>query len=444
VNKVLFLAYYFPPVGGAGVQRALKYVKYLPEEGYLPIVITGPGLSEGRWEPRDNNLLDEIPYNIDICRIAQPPPISEKKITSKLRRWLSLPSDFSEWWISNAKNIAAKACQQNDIKVIFATMSPFESAYIAMQISAEYRIPWVADLRDPWALDEMQIYPSCFHRRVELNKMHKYLSTADVIIMNTPEAVTSLKRQFSDFHSKRIAAITNGYDIDDFKDEVRPRNDDKFRIVHSGYLHTESGIRLRNRRHISNMLGGVLNDVDVLTRSHVILIRAIEKMINLHPAIAEDLEILFIGSADRSDKSYAITSSIYPLIKFSGYLTHKESIAQVRTADLLFLPMHNLPVGKRSTIVPGKTYEYIASGRPIMAAIPEGDAKDILERCGTALICRPDDELGMIETIMKVYEAWKCNIGLVRSDKDYVMQYERRYLTHLLAKELDNTLKCKS
>src|SRR5205823_1977284 len=92
-------------------------------------------------------------------------------------------------------------------------------------------------------------------------------------------------------------------------------------------------------------------------------------------------------------------------IRFSGYVSHHESVELIRTADLLFLPMHNLPAGKRSRIVPGKTYEYMATGRPILAAVPEGDARDYLEKSGTAFICKPDDVDHMVRHLDHVYSA---------------------------------------
>jgi len=100
---------------------------------------------------------------------------------------------------------------------------------------------------------------------------------------------------------------------------------------------------------------------------------------------------------------------------------------------MLFLPMHNLPVTQRATTAPGKAYEYMASGRPILAAVPEGDAKDILSQCGTALICRPDDPAGMINILNNTYGAWKRGETIPTSNTAFVNHFERRALTHALA-----------
>jgi hypothetical protein len=99
--------------------------------------------------------------------------------------------------------------------------------------------------------------------------------------------------------------------------------------------------------------------------------------------------------------------------------------------------MHNLAGGRRATTVPGKLYEYMASERPILAAVPEGDAKDFLRQCGTASVCRPDDIEGMIGILDKIYESWKNGEQVARSNRSFVSQFERRALTHVLAQALN-------
>jgi glycosyltransferase involved in cell wall biosynthesis len=132
------------------------------------------------------------------------------------------------------------------------------------------------------------------------------------------------------------------------------------------------------------------------------------------------------------------------MIRFSGYVSHRESLEFVRTADVLFLPMHNLPRGKRSRIVPGKAYEYIASGRPILAAVPDGDARDFLERSGNAILCRPDDTASMAKILNHLYEAWLRNEQAVAFDRTFVTQFERRRLTSTLSRAFDRVLNINS
>ncbi len=115
-----------------------------------------------------------------------------------------------------------------------------------------------------------------------------------------------------------------------------------------------------------------------------------------------------------------------------GYLDHPEAVSLIRSADLLFLPMHDLPQGVRATIVPGKTYEYMASGRPVFAAVPEGDARDILRAAGTAFICRPADDTAMAEIISDRVDALLAGDPTPVPDEEFVRRYEYEHLAREL------------
>jgi len=437
MEKVIFIAYYFPPIGGAGVQRSQKFVQYLPAEGYLPVVVTGPRVPDDRWTPKDASLLQQIPREIPVYRTEEPVPGPGSKLHRRLESWLGFRSDFSRWWTESATRVACRVGK--DASLIFATMSPFESAEVAGQVARQLGIPWVADLRDPWALDEMMIYPSALHRKIAIQRMERLLSSAGLIVMNTPEAVAAIRANLPLLGNKKIISVTNGFDREDFAGVVKQRSDKKFRIVHSGYLHTEAGLQLRQRRYAS-LLGGVEKGVDILTRSHSVLLQALERWSAKRPEVRDDLELVLAGKTSTGDQAVVSKSPLAVQTRFTGYLSHAKSLELVRTADLLFLPMHNLPEGKRSRIVPGKTYEYIASERPILAAVPDGDARDFLAQTGTSLLCRPDDLATMAELIDLAYTSWKQGKCITRHNKAFCAAFERRSLTSTLARAFDTVL----
>jgi len=428
---VLFIAYYFPPAGGAGVQRSQKFVRYLPAEGFLPIVITGPWPSGSRWTPSDAALADEISADVKVLRAEGPIPKGGNLWGDRLNRWIGTTDPFSKWWVQSGSKAALQGI--NSAQIIFATMSPFSTADLAHKVSQRTGIPWIADLRDPWALDEMQIYPSRLHRIAEMHRMRRLLSSASGVIMNTPESTAVLRGVFPEFEAKRVTTITNGYDAPDFECEIPPRTDGKFRIVHTGYLHTDAGLELKQKRKFYHLLGGIEGGVDILTRSHVYLLKAVEQWLSRDSNVARDLEIVFAGVTSEQDKAAVANSKLAQFIKLPGYLSHLESVRLVRTADLLFLPMHNLERGRRSRIVPGKTYEYMASGQPILAAVPEGDAKDFLQQTGTAFITRPDDSDGMVRELDRVYSAWRQGVTVARPDRGFIRKFDRVNLTKDLA-----------
>src|SRR5712691_1659760 len=171
-RSVLFLAYHFPPVGGAGVQRPTRMVRYLPEFGFQPIVVTGPGEPHGRWTPRDERLGEDVPPATTVVRVAGPEP-EQEGAGERLQRWLRIKSAWSRWWIDGAVATGVRAGPKADL--IYAWMQPYESAAAAARLASQLRKPWVADLGDPWAFDEMIAYPSRLHRALELRKMRRLL-----------------------------------------------------------------------------------------------------------------------------------------------------------------------------------------------------------------------------------------------------------------------------
>jgi glycosyltransferase involved in cell wall biosynthesis len=436
MRKILFIAYHFPPEGGVAVQRTLNFVEALPAEGFMPVVVAGPTPFGPTRVPIDPCLLDRVPATVRVHRAQQAAPIpsSYQRVAE---RWLGLSGVFSEWWVRGAQEIAATI--GDDVELVYATMSPFESGEAAFKISDRRGLPWVADLRDPWALDEFTITPTILHRKLEMRKMERLLGTAALIIMNTPEASEAVRNAFPRLRGKAIITITNGFCEKDFSREVAERRDLKFRIVHSGGFSPGLDLWLRRKR-IYRALGGAARGVDLLARSPLSFLKAVERWCDLRPEVPQNLEIVFAGQLTERDRAMTKDSAIARLVQCPGHLAHDKSIELVRTADLLFFTMHNLPRGERTRTIQAKTYEYMASGRPIMAAVPEGDARDFLSRCGTALLCWPDDVGGMVEQLDKAYEAWKAGRPIGPSHRTFVEQFAARRQAARLAQAFSRVL----
>jgi glycosyltransferase involved in cell wall biosynthesis len=428
MRNVLFLAYFFPPLGGPGTQRSAKLVRDLPAHGYQPLVVTGPGASTDRWDPEDATLMADVPDDVRVVRVEGAPPPN----ASRTQRWLDVMPPIWRWWVDGAVEAARPLLSEVD--VIYAGMGPYQTAFAAARLAGESGIPWIADLRDPWALDEMQIYPTAMHRRRTLARMRGVLASAHAIVMNTPEAATALQDAFPELGMKLVRSIPNGYDAADFPPRLGPPRtpDGRFRIVHSGSLHTDDGLRQARRRRMHDVLGGA-KPVDVLARSHVHLVAALRELAQRVPQIGDAIELHLAGVVTEADRAVAAgTNTIV-----HGYLDHLASVELVRSADLLFLPMHDLPAGHRARIVPGKTYEYLASGRPILAGVPDGDARDRLLRAPTATVCRPTDVAALAEAV--ALEARHVLEHGPRPDAqpEIATGYERALAARALAEVLD-------
>jgi len=234
--------------------------------------------------------------------------------------------------------------------------------------------------------------------------MRRVLHDASAVIMNTPEAAKRARTAFPDLDPSRLWAIPNGFNGAEFPPGDVARND-VFRIVHTGSLHTQLGLRHRRTRRVRKYLGGLLvHDVDFLTRSHVFLLQAVDRLLRADPSLAGGIEVHLVGPLTDADREVAQSS---PAVHLHEYLPHDEATQMMRTADLLFLPMHDLPSSVRAGLVPTKTYEYAASRRPILAAVPEGDARDFLRELGTATIVDPTDIAGMERAIAAAHKRWR-------------------------------------
>jgi glycosyltransferase involved in cell wall biosynthesis len=429
MKTVAILAYHFPPLGGAGVQRSLKFARYLPEHGYRPLVITGPGRADGRWTPADETLLAEL-ADVRVVRVPGPEPVAPGRWRGRAERWLGAAAAWDRWWIDGAGELVARHAREAD--VVLASMSPFQSAAAAQAAAAAGR-PWVADLRDPWALDEMAVYPTGAHRRAALRRMGRALRSAAAIVANTPDAARAIAAAFPGLAGSLPEAIPNGYDAADFAAPEPVRTDSSFRIVHAGYLHT--GLGRSGRGTARRLLGGAIADVDILARSHVHLVAALDRVAAADPDLARAIELHLAGVVSADDRE-ALGSAVN--VCEHGYLEHSRSVELMRSADLLFLPMHDVARGYRARIVPGKTYEYLASGRPILAAVPDGDARDLLARAPHAHLCRPTDVGAMAEIIRSQAAARRLG-GPAPTvlHHDLLARYERRHLAGRLAGVLD-------
>src|SRR4051812_37240646 len=144
-RSLLYLSYLFPPRGGAGVQRSLKFAKYLPEFGWKPLIVANGGhASDGVTQIRDDTLLRDLPRET-IVRYTR----CETKIENKFRRWLN-PTDSSAWWIKPAIESSEELIRQNGPSAILVTMSPFSSAQAGIYLKSKHNLPLILDLRDPW------------------------------------------------------------------------------------------------------------------------------------------------------------------------------------------------------------------------------------------------------------------------------------------------------
>jgi len=426
-RRVLMLARQFPPIGGAGVQRSTGTARHLRAYGWEPTIVTGPAGHVDRFNPRDARLLSRIPADVAVHRLEGPEPASRTGMRARVARIAQRDEPWVRFWVDGAKREGAR----HRADIILASCNPYATAWAGRELSARLGLPWVADLEDPGAMDEMRVHPTGLHRHRDLRVMRAALSTASAIITCAEETAARFRVAMPAL-ADRIVSVPIGYDRDDFDATIATVPDDgALRIVHTGTIHSELGRRHRETSNARRRLGGSAVDVDILTRSHVVIMEAVDRLLEREPALAGRIELVLIGSLTDGDVREIAGR---PYVRTPGPMSHEDTVAAMRAASLLFLPMHDVPPGQRVGIVPYKTYEYLAAGRPILAAVPDGDVRDMLTGVSHATLTRPGDVEALTAALGAAVKAGPA------SSAPAPEMLERRHMVGRIAEVLDQVV----
>ncbi len=440
VKHVLVLAYYFPPDGGAGTQRMVKFVKYLRGCGWRATVVTRrPPTERGMWNPEDASLGAEIEGETEIVRAAMPEASGE---------WASsLPAlDPLQPWIGPAFDTAREVAQSRKVDAVLVTMSPFSLCYVGRRLQTEVGVPVVYDLRDPWALDGWRSHAHWFVWRRDFKIMAETLTAADGVIANTPEAKKAIGERMPIHPDDRMVVIPNGYDLGDFSGAAGTRRDrggadEPFYLVHTGTLHSRMLYhKTPLHRFVANWIRYRAEPIKPAGRTPFYLLRALAVLRDRRHPLMSRLKVVFVGQADEASLRCVREQGMEAVVTFTGYLPHADSIDWLCRADALFLPLHGLPPGRRSLIVPGKTYEYLAAGRPILGCLPEGDARDLVEASGVGFCADPCDHLAIADALATLFESHEDGRHGSATPAPWIERYSRKHQTEQLASFLDRVV----
>jgi len=382
MKKVLIITYYWPPAGGSGVQRWLKFTKYLPKYDWKSIVYTP---ENPYFEVKDEALCKDIPIEAEIWKTPVWEPyalkdklfgkagksqsagiISNKKsLKNRLLNWVRgnffIP-DPKVYWVKPSIKVLLKKIKEEGIEHIITTGPPHSMHLIGLGLKKLLpNLKWIADFRDPWS--ELDLLDE-FHLSNSTRKKHQYLEkqvlqNADVTLTVSETWVKDLKR----LGSNRVELITNGYDTVDFNSKLK--KNDKFIIGHYGLLN-----HLRNANNFWKALNSLC-----------------EENTELH----DKLEIHLAGNIDAE---VILKIESYPFlttkVKQLGYLSHAEVLSEYNEVSVLLLLLFNSKSGIGN--YPGKIFEYFAAKRPILAFGPEdSDVKKLIEKTKTGMYFSYDE-----------------------------------------------------
>lgn len=452
-RSLLYLAYFFPPRGGAGVQRSVKFAKYLPEFGWKPLVVANGGTNvDSASNVQDPTLLKDLPADavVRYTTLTAAEKSAYERSQSKWRQRL-YATDPMGWWCGPAVRLGMELVAEHNPDAILVTMSPFTSARAGLELKKRTGLPLVFDLRDPWALDETRLYPTRWHARRDWRAMRDALCGADLVVMNTPESALAVVEEFGPDLRGKVIAITNGYDAadfakGDFEKGVRPlfQNGDSplFRIVHTGMFHSEWAPLWDDvlaGRGLMNKLKYPRRPINLWTRTPRYLLDAIARATQTGRIPADKIELILAGEISDADRRMVQQSPIAHRVSMPGYMKHRESTALLESADLLFLPLHTPIDGGPALIVPGKCYEYLGSGRPILAMGPRGDMRTFVESTHSGIAIDGDDVDGATSVLVHFYHQSQSGVAPAQ-DRAAVERFERRHLTARLAEALQQVI----
>ena len=372
MQKVLIITYYWPPGSGAGVQRWLKFSKYLPSFGIEPVILTVDP-EYAAYPAIDNSLAGEIPpkiriyktratdyfriYNKDKKNIPSAGFASndDSRIKGKLLRFVRgnffIP-DPRKGWNKYAFKKACEVITNEGIKHIITTSPPHSSQLVGMKLKKKFPdIKWIADLRDPWTdiYYYKQFYPTFVSKMIDRRFETGVLRSADKIITVGKSLKDCFAAKVPGIESK-IEVVTNGFDEDDFKG-LNAIKSDKFTISYIGTLSDAYPIT------------GFLDALNSLRKNGF------------------DFNLRFVGTISPKQKGLILSKTEKSIVAFIPYVDHSKAITYMVNTDLLLLiiPDHQ----SNKSIITGKLFEYIASGKPVLCLGPtDGDASEIIKEAG--------------------------------------------------------------
>ncbi|PWL39051.1 glycosyl transferase family 1 [Flagellimonas aquimarina] len=419
MRKVLVITYYWPPAGGPGVQRWLKFVKYLKGFNIEPIVYVPRNPS---YPILDENLISEIPEGIQILKQPIKEPyswasllskkktqtissgiIQERKVSTveKILLWirgnLFIP-DARKFWVKPSIKYLSEIIKKEEIKTIVTSGPPHSLHLIGLGLKEQQEIHWITDFRDPWTSigyhKKLRLTKSSERKHKELEK--RVLNSADKIVVTSD----TTKREFEQITNKPIQVITNGYD--EILDAVSL--DPNFTISHIGSLLTG--------------------------RNPIALWQAIKELVEEHETFKSHLKIQLAGVVGeevvKSIRKYGLDS----YTKHLGYLSHEKVLDVQQSSQVLLL----LEIDSEETkgIIPGKLFEYLNAKRPILAVGPNGwEAGTIVKETNSGEVCRQNDKTVLKNVLLDWFG--KYEKGELQFNSKEIEKYHRKELTKALA-----------
>ncbi len=390
--RLLIVAFYFPPTGGGGVQRTLKFCKFLPELG-IDVHVLAP--DDSKWFARDDQLLEAVPAGTTVhrCRFIGPRSsfredalrgrtgIGRFGVEARYAYQRSLIPDKAAPWMATALPAGIGVVRRERIDVVMSTSPPSSAHLVAEAIATATRRPFVADFRDSWLDNPHRRYDKAGVRakRAVIARMASSVGRRSSAMV---AATGSIAQELGRLHpaaAHKTTVIENGADFDDFEGLAHQPNR-RFTIVHAGSFFGH--------------------------RTPTTFLLALQQLLQRRPDLQGRIEARFIGELREDHREYARRLGIDDAWHEEGFLPYAESIAAQRAADALLLLIPDAG-GRGDAVLSGKVFEYVASQRPILAAVPtDGAAANLIRGIGVGRVVDGDDADGISRELEALVEEW--------------------------------------
>ncbi len=416
MRNVLVVAYYFPPMGFSGVHRVSKFVKYLPEFGWQPTVLTvEPAgyfaydasplreLRDAGVEIRRTGSLDPTRF-FGRRRTVRLPSEQVRSRLSSISQCLFIP-DNKVGWLPYAVRAGNSLVRLTPFDAVFSSAPPYTAHLVAARLSRRHGIPLLVDFRDDWVGNPRHVYPTPLHARLNARMERRVLCTSrHAVTINGHIREALLERNPL---GPRVTVIPHGYDSMT-QGTANAKGSDRMRFVYTGVFY------------------------DAQTPDY--FLRALARVIGSDATKARSVEAVFVGLLPDASKRLITDLDLGGNVCHVGYVSHADAVAWQRSADVLWMTIGSRPGAEG--ISTGKLFEYMGNRKPILALVPPGTARDALARYGAAMVVDPHDVIGIEEVLLDLFDNWESGKPMI-PDEDFVGRFDRRVLAEDLAALLD-------
>ncbi|MBT3450023.1 MAG: glycosyltransferase [Bacteroidetes Order II. Incertae sedis bacterium] len=431
-KHVLIVAYYFPPMGLSGVQRIAKMAKYLPEAGYRVTVLT---VEPGSYFAFDDSLLAELESveGIHIVRTRSLDPTrlhggyrgkgheghreahrevpfpeeKSRKVLSTISQFLLLP-DNKIGWRKYAVATGLRILKETPADVILATAPPYTSFLIGRDLSLRTHTPLAIDYRDDWVDNPRHSYPTALHRRITASMERKVVNQTSVVIAINKTILDLIKKRQAG-PNPTYTVVPQGFDPEDFAN-VSTQTSESDQLV---FLYT-----------------GMFYDA----QQPDAFLKGIRILLDRRPELTSIVRCKFAGIFPERGKEIIQQLKLEPVVDLLGYLSHTDTVQQLVDCSVAWMT-----IGRQQgeeMISTGKLFDYMGSLKPILALVPDGEAKNALSSYGAAFTCPPDEAEHIADELESIVGLWQAGT-LPKGSRENIQIYDRRKQARILSNIFD-------